>query len=133
MADLSDEYMSDAESVVSEEDFFDDEENLPSPNKKTKAKTSMDVEVLGENRNKDAAKSVAKGDGKKKTVEEMYQKKTQLEHILLRPDTYSKYSHELLAYSFPESYSNALPYLTFSSLSLSETIIFLFQSDRWSV
>jgi DNA topoisomerase II len=27
--------------------------------------------------------------GKKKTVEEMYQKKTQLEHILLRPDTYS--------------------------------------------
>ena len=26
--------------------------------------------------------------GKKKTVEEIYQKKTQLEHILLRPDTY---------------------------------------------
>jgi hypothetical protein len=93
MADFSDAYMSEAESVMSEEDFFDDEENLPSPQKKTKAKTSMDVEVLGENRNKDAAKPVAKGNGKKKTVEEMYQKKTQLEHILLRPDTYSKFSH----------------------------------------
>ena len=29
---------------------------------------------------------------KEKTIEETYQKKTQLEHILLRPDTYSKYS-----------------------------------------
>lgn len=29
--------------------------------------------------------------GKSKTVEEIYQKKTQLEHILARPDTYSKY------------------------------------------
>lgn len=27
---------------------------------------------------------------KKKTVEQIYQKKSQLEHILLRPDTYSK-------------------------------------------
>lgn len=26
--------------------------------------------------------------GKKKSLEETYQKKTQLEHILLRPDTY---------------------------------------------
>ena len=33
----------------------------------------------------------AKPKGKKKTVEEIYQKKTQLEHILLRPDTYSEY------------------------------------------
>jgi DNA topoisomerase II len=33
--------------------------------------------------------AAAKG-GTKKTIEEMYQKKTQLEHILLRPDTYSK-------------------------------------------
>jgi hypothetical protein len=122
MADLSDAYMSDAESVISEEDFFDsgdDEENLPSPQKKTKAKpkaksktTSMDmeetVEVLGENRNKDAAKPVAKGNGKKKTVEEMYQKKTQLEHILLRPDTYSKFSQELVAHSFPKTYLDSI-------------------------
>lgn len=28
------------------------------------------------------------GAGNKKTIEETYQKKTQLEHILLRPDTY---------------------------------------------
>jgi len=33
------------------------------------------------------AKESKKG---KKTIEETYQKKTQLEHILLRPDTYSK-------------------------------------------
>ncbi|KAG0474643.1 hypothetical protein HPP92_014329 [Vanilla planifolia] len=38
-----------------------------------------------------AHNSVASGGGGgvgKKTIEEMYQKKTQLEHILLRPDTY---------------------------------------------
>ena len=29
-----------------------------------------------------------------KTVEERYQKKMQLEHILLRPDTYSKFNRE---------------------------------------
>lgn len=34
--------------------------------------------------------AAAKDAGSKKTIEEMYQKKTQLEHILLRPDTYSK-------------------------------------------
>jgi len=28
--------------------------------------------------------------GKKKTIEETYTKKTQLEHILLRPDTYGE-------------------------------------------
>jgi hypothetical protein len=134
MADFSDAYMSEAESVMSEEDFFDDEENLPSPQKKTKAKTSMDVEVLGENRNKDAAKPVAKGNGKKKTVEEMYQKKTQLEHILLRPDTYSKFSRipgtpgafvsrivlERIAVSnIPVSLSLSLPLKPFSSSSFS--------------
>jgi hypothetical protein len=146
MADLSDAYMSDAESVVSEEDFFEsgDEENLPSPQKKTKAKpkakgkaTRMDVEetveVLGENQNKGAAKP-AKGNGKKKTVEEMYQKKTQLEHILLRPDTYSKFSQELLAHSFhfTKRISTTLPY-EYLTFSLSTTILFLVQSDRWNV
>ena len=34
--------------------------------------------------------STNEGKKKKKRVEEIYQKKTQLEHILLRPDTYSK-------------------------------------------
>jgi hypothetical protein len=32
--------------------------------------------------------------GKKKTVEETYQKMSQLEHILIRPDTYSTYTSE---------------------------------------
>lgn len=31
------------------------------------------------------------GGGKNKSIEETYTKKTQLEHILLRPDTYSKF------------------------------------------
>lgn len=35
-----------------------------------------------------AAKSI---DHREKTVEEKYQKKSQIEHILLRPDTYSTY------------------------------------------
>jgi DNA topoisomerase-2 len=37
-----------------------------------------------------AARSLAttKGSSKSKSIEEIYQKKTQLEHILLRPDTY---------------------------------------------
>ena len=34
--------------------------------------------------------SAEKSDKPKKTIEQVYQKKTQLEHILLRPDTYSK-------------------------------------------
>lgn len=32
--------------------------------------------------------SRAKGDYEQRTIEEIYKKKTQLEHILLRPDTY---------------------------------------------
>jgi DNA topoisomerase-2 len=31
------------------------------------------------------------GGGEGRSIEQIYQKKTQLEHILLRPDTYSKY------------------------------------------
>lgn len=37
---------------------------------------------------------------KKKTVEETYQKKTPLEHILIRPDTYSKFEQHLSENSF---------------------------------
>ena len=36
-------------------------------------------------------KNSSKNVGGKKTIEETYTKKTQLEHILLRPDTYSKF------------------------------------------
>jgi len=38
------------------------------------------------------------GSDDKKTVEERYQKKTQLEHILLRPDTYSKFVKRNVSY-----------------------------------
>ena len=34
------------------------------------------------------AKKASKAKGGGKTIEQIYQKKTQLEHILLRPDTY---------------------------------------------
>jgi DNA topoisomerase-2 len=58
---------------------------------KPSKKSAKAVEVV-ENVKAPAAvlkeKSVNKS--KEKTIEETYQKKTQLEHILLRPDTYSK-------------------------------------------
>jgi hypothetical protein len=48
------------------------------------------VEALVSRPAANTAAVAAKGAGKKsKTVEEIYQKKTQLEHILLRPDSYS--------------------------------------------
>lgn len=80
-----------------EDDIFDmDEENVsvapPSKGSKPASKTnkSKSTSVLGSIQNK-ASTSVsapAKGSGKEKTIEQMYQKKTQLEHILIRPDTY---------------------------------------------
>jgi hypothetical protein len=42
--------------------------------------------------NSKVASPKIKPSAKSKTVEEVYQKKTQLEHILLRPDTYSTLS-----------------------------------------
>ena len=39
----------------------------------------------------DVTNSEERAPQEKKTVEETYQKKTQLEHILLRPDTYIGY------------------------------------------
>jgi DNA topoisomerase-2 len=36
----------------------------------------------------DSAAATSKQPGKKVAIEKIYQKKTQLEHILLRPDTY---------------------------------------------
>ena len=43
--------------------------------------------MLDENYSPNVPKAKAKG-SKGKTIEQQYQKKTQLEHILLRPDTY---------------------------------------------
>ena len=44
--------------------------------------------MLDENYSPNVPKAKAGGKGKGKTIEQQYQKKTQLEHILLRPDTY---------------------------------------------
>jgi hypothetical protein len=57
---------------------------------KTSTKMDVDfediVDVVADENAKPNAK--AKGGSKKKTIEQTYTKKTQLEHILLRPDTY---------------------------------------------
>ena len=45
-------------------------------------------------------KNGGKSGGGKKTIEETYTKKTQLEHILLRPDTYSKFINIINTYSY---------------------------------
>ena len=47
------------------------------------------------------AKKAAKGGKKGRTIEEMYQKKSQLEHILLRPDTYGRRVALALLLSIP--------------------------------
>ena len=51
----------------------------------------------------------------KKTIEEMYQKKTQLEHILLRPDTYvgsvEKHTQTLWVYENDEMVHRAVSYV----------------------
>jgi len=58
------------------------------PSKAKKASSSKtSSKVLSESTNSKKPKS-SKG---KKTVEQIYQKKTQLEHILLRPDTYGEH------------------------------------------
>jgi DNA topoisomerase II len=89
----SDEYMSDAESAFE----LDEVENAPA--KKVSKKSSSTTKSTAAPKpkvalalNPNAANAIAsqKGKGKSKTVEEIYQKKSQLEHILLRPDTYSK-------------------------------------------
>ena len=89
-------------SVFEESDFEDDEsfmmvdeENLAPVTKKstTKGKKAANKKtpvLSSRNNNMDEGKAKATGKGTKKTktIEETYQKKTQLEHILLRPDTY---------------------------------------------
>jgi hypothetical protein len=92
MADV-DMLESDYEDLCSEDDesnFGSDVEELENKvpaNKKQKAISSAKGSVLSINNNAENVSSKPKAG---KTVEQMYQKKTQLEHILLRPDTYSK-------------------------------------------
>lgn len=88
MASDSDDYMIDAESDFGDDDIFDsdEEENAPAKSKGKKGSSnSNSASVLAPSNNAPTSKK-----GKDKSVEERYQKKTQLEHILLRPDTYSK-------------------------------------------
>jgi DNA topoisomerase-2 len=77
------------------ESDFDDQENVAVVSKKPKAKKATGTKkasssVLSPNPN---AGNISKPKtlGKGKTIEQIYQKKSQLEHILLRPDTYSEY------------------------------------------
>ena len=75
---------------------------VPKKTTKKQANPASDensIKVLGErslnednNQNSEISTEKTKSkSGKSKTVEQIYQKKSQLEHILLRPDTYSKY------------------------------------------
>ena len=98
--------MSDSEDFSMEDDSFvaedddsgmdvsSDEENfspVPKATKKKKegaANGKGSVAVLSEATTNIPKTSTSQNGKKKKTVEETYQKKSQLEHILLRPDTY---------------------------------------------
>eukprot|EP00531_Pseudo-nitzschia_arenysensis_P017060 CAMPEP_0116147982 /NCGR_PEP_ID=MMETSP0329-20121206/18076_1 /TAXON_ID=697910 /ORGANISM="Pseudo-nitzschia arenysensis, Strain B593" /LENGTH=1429 /DNA_ID=CAMNT_0003644009 /DNA_START=85 /DNA_END=4370 /DNA_ORIENTATION=- len=67
-----------------------DEENMAPVPRKVKKAASKKNSILSprnDNVSNAPAKTTAKGK-KSKTIEETYQKKSQLEHILLRPDTY---------------------------------------------
>jgi DNA topoisomerase II len=89
----SDVLMSERESDFSDEGFSDgeDENMVLAPSSKvvkTKKATQASCMVLS-NKDSNVSNVAATNNGKQtKTVEEIYQKKTQLEHILLRPDTY---------------------------------------------
>jgi hypothetical protein len=105
----SDNYMSDAKSVFdaeSDEDFGTGDENIisvPATKPKIRAgaknkagnRVNKTGNVLSNKTNMGNVVDTSLADissktKNKKTVEEIYQKKSQLEHILLRPDTYSK-------------------------------------------
>lgn len=84
----SDAYLDNA-MTDSEDDFMASEDDEPvksAARKKVAVLASKDNEM---NLSAPSKASVNKAKSKK-TVEEIYQKKTQLEHILLRPDTYSE-------------------------------------------
>ena len=90
MTDVDMTIESDHDDGISESDseFGSDVENRV-PAKKQKATTSSIAKgpVLSVN---STAANFSSKPMNEKTVEQIYQKKTQLEHILLRPDTYSK-------------------------------------------
>ena len=72
-----------------------DEENMApvakkpaSKGKKAANKKNSVLSQRNNNAGNEPAEATEKGTKKTKTIEETYQKKTQLEHILIRPDTY---------------------------------------------
>ena len=88
----------DFELDVDDKDVSFDDENFH-PNQKSKQQQQQPKKKSGDqNSNKASSSSSSSSSGKssnnnnnnnkKKTIEQTYQKKTQLEHILLRPDTY---------------------------------------------
>ena len=78
--DSDDDFMMDDAVLSDEESMFDDE------NQAVNRVQAVKEAAVG----KPAVLSASTNNKKTKTVEQMYQKKSQLEHILLRPDTYSK-------------------------------------------
>ena len=72
------------------ESDFEDLENIAPSNKLKKTTKVASKTVM-----KKASPKKKSPKRSKKTVEQMYQKKTQLEHILLRPDTYGALFTEL--------------------------------------
>ncbi|KAL9179430.1 hypothetical protein ACHAXT_008720 [Thalassiosira profunda] len=71
-------------------DYTDEDENLPpnSPNRKNTSNGGGSSAGRSKSAAKKSSNASAGEEGKEKTIEETYQKKTQLEHILIRPDTY---------------------------------------------
>jgi D-alanyl-D-alanine carboxypeptidase len=118
---------------ASEEDFSSEDEENVIPKKKAKAapvkaapkktkaptkKATVTAEdVLGTMTNIDHSPYKKKSvPTKEKTVEERYQKKSQIEHILIRPDTYSTFLFAPCFVLFAETFLNAERSFVFSRL-----------------
>ncbi|ODQ54837.1 type II DNA topoisomerase [Saitoella complicata NRRL Y-17804] len=78
---------SEEEESASEVDF-DDDEPSPPPRKTATKKTALKESTADNEMDVDEAPSPAATNGKKKTATDTYQKLSQLEHVLKRPDTY---------------------------------------------
>ena len=118
------EYDDDVISMEDDSDFddFNIENTAPTKSAKTKgtssnvtkkakgksSSSSSKSSALREVSNEINSKSTGSGKKGAKTVEQIYQKKTQLEHILLRPDTYSKstFINKALFTNMFDDYSN---------------------------
>ena len=74
--------------MVDEENMAPVAEKPTSKGKKAANKKTSILSTRNDNADNVPAKATGKGTKKTKTIEETYQKKSQLEHILLRPDTY---------------------------------------------